>query len=320
MRTIPKDELTKILADHKEWRRTDGASGSPAYLRDAYLGGAYLGDAYLRDAYLRDAYLGGAYLGGAYLGGADLRGAYLGDADLGGANLGGADLRDADLRDADLGGAYLGGADLRGANLGGADLRGANLGGADLRGADLRDADLGGAYLRGAYLGGADLRGAYLGGADNVPPIPQTSDTPAAPSLTHEEWLAQRPKNDAERAKRYRERHPEVPVVEQLDAKILAAVESGKGRLEMSGWHGNNPRNADGEACGTTHCRAGWAIHLAGKAGYELEDRFDPAIAGRMIYLASTGRAPHFYERSNEIALADIRRCAAEQTAPGPQP
>ena len=30
MRTISKDELTKILADHKEWRRSDGALGSRA--------------------------------------------------------------------------------------------------------------------------------------------------------------------------------------------------------------------------------------------------------------------------------------------------
>jgi uncharacterized protein YjbI with pentapeptide repeats len=73
MRTISKDELTKILADHKEWRRSDGALGSRADLRVADLGGAYLGDADLR--------------------GADLGGAYLGDADLRGADLGGAYLR-----------------------------------------------------------------------------------------------------------------------------------------------------------------------------------------------------------------------------------
>src|SRR6185312_9227431 len=320
MRTISKGELTKILADHKEWRRSDGALGSRANLGGANLRDADLRDADLRDAYLRGANLRDADLGGANLGDAYLRGANLRDADLGDAYLRGANLGDADLGDAYLGGANLGGADLRGANL-----RDADLGDAYLRGANLGDADLGDAYLGGANLGGADLRDAdlrdaylgdaYLRGAKNVPAIPQASDAPAPAPQTYEEWLAQRPKNNAERAKRYRERHPEVPVVEQLDAKILAAIESGKGRLEMSRWHGDNPRNADGEACGTTHCRAGWAIHLAGKAGYALEDRFDSAIAGRMIYLASTGRAPHFYERSNEIALADIKQCVAEQTA-----
>ena len=75
----------------------------------------------------------------------------------------------------------------------------------------------------------------------------------------------------------------------------------------MGSWH----------ACDTTHCRAGWAIHLAGKAGYDLEKKTrDPAVAGRMIYQASTGRAPHFYA-TNQSALEDIKRCAAEQTGNG---
>jgi len=70
----------------------------------------------------------------------------------------------------------------------------------------------------------------------------------------------------------------------------------------MSVWH----------ACNTTHCRAGWAITLAGKAGEELEYRFGPEDAGRRIYLASTGRAPHFFA-SNYAALADIREQARRQ-------
>jgi hypothetical protein len=67
----------------------------------------------------------------------------------------------------------------------------------------------------------------------------------------------------------------------------------------MDAWH----------KCNTTHCRAGWAITLAGEKGKELEARFGPEDAGRRIYLASTGRVPFFYA-SNEAALADIRECA----------
>ena len=64
--------------------------------------------------------------------------------------------------------------------------------------------------------------------------------------------------------------------------------------------------------CETTHCRAGWAIHLAGEAGYALEKRLDdPVRAGRAIYLASAGYAPHFYA-SDEAAMADLKRRAAE--------
>jgi hypothetical protein len=75
--------------------------------------------------------------------------------------------------------------------------------------------------------------------------------------------------------------------------------------LEMGAWH----------TCETTHCRGGWAIHHAGKAGYALEQKVgDPAVAARMIYRASTGRSPHFYA-TNERALEDIRRCAEEDAA-----
>jgi hypothetical protein len=53
---------------------------------------------------------------------------------------------------------------------------------------------------------------------------------------------------------------------------------------------------------------------LAGEAGYELEQQSNAENAGRMIYLASTGRVPHFYA-TNERALEDIRECAAAQQA-----
>ena len=194
----------------------------------------------------------------------------------------------------DLRGADLSDADLRGADLSDADLSGADLSDADLSGADLSDADLSGAYLRGAYL-----RDAYLSDAIGAPPDHTDPSTPYArnPALG----------TDAERAAAYRMRHPDVPVIPQLDARILAALDAG-GTLRMDAWH----------TCNTVHCRAGWAIHLAGEAGYALERKLgDPALAGRAIYRASTGRAPLFFA-TDEHALADIRRCAAEQTEPTP--
>lgn len=102
----------------------------------------------------------------------------------------------------------------------------------------------------------------------------------------------------AEYAARYRERHPDVPVVPNLDAQILAAIEAG-GTLDMSDWH----------TCATTHCRAGWAITLAGEAGRTLESERGPRAAGAAIYRASTGRAPWFFAPT-DVALEDIRRCA----------
>jgi len=101
------EKLTKILASHALWLRSDGASGECANLRDADLRGASLANA-------------------------DLRGAYLRWANLENVNLRGADLRGANLRVANLRGAHLRGADLTGADLTGANLRGASLAGAIL--------------------------------------------------------------------------------------------------------------------------------------------------------------------------------------------
>lgn len=107
-----------------------------------------------------------------------------------------------------------------------------------------------------------------------------------------------------------------VPVVKDLDAEILKAIERG-GKLNMDTWHGRPCPVLPGEsrlraqACGTTHCRAGWAIHLAGEAGIALESIMGPEAAGKCIYLASTGFVPDFYA-GNEEAMEDIKRCAGE--------
>jgi len=91
--------------------------------------------------------------------------------------------------------------------------------------------------------------------------------------------------------------------IPSLHRRILAALQSG-GSLQMDGWH----------KCETTHCRAGWAIHLAGPAGAVLEACFGPAVAGALISVTSCpaleGKVPDFYA-NNEEALADIKRLAA---------
>jgi hypothetical protein len=232
---------------------------------------------------------------------ANLADANLADANLAGADLAGADLADANLADANLAGADLAGADLAGADLAGADLADANLAGASLAGAYLAGASLAGAYLARAYLAGADLAD-----AENLSPTVEKKDPP--------EPYRRIVGKDArlESARRYRERHPEVPVVQNLDSKMLAAIEAKEIVLNMRGWHGQSAECALKEPCGTTHCRAGSAIHLAGAAGYALEEQYDAQTAGRMIYRASTGRSPHFFA-SDERAMEDIRRCAAEE-------
>ena len=129
---MTRDELAKVLSEHKRW--LDGEGESCADLSGANLSGADLRRANLSGANLSDANLSGANLSGANLSGANLSG-----ANLSGANLRRAVLSCADLSGANLSGANLSGANLSGANLSGAELRWANLSGANLSGADLND-------------------------------------------------------------------------------------------------------------------------------------------------------------------------------------
>jgi pentapeptide repeat protein len=197
-----------------------------------------------------------------------------------------ADLRDADLRGTDLRGAGLRDADLRDADLRDADLRDADLRGTDLRGTDLRDADLRGTDLRGAGLRGTDLRGTDLRGTDLRGAGLRGADLRDA---------------DLRGA----------PVIPNIHQTVFAAA-SLPGALNMENWH-----------CGTTHCRAGWVVTLAGEEGKALEEKMGTAGAAMAIYMASdterwkTERLPNFY-CDNEKALSDMKRMAEEESQQKP--
>ena len=97
LRNISKEELDKIIDNHKKWLQSDGEEGERADLSYANLRYADL-----RYANLRYADLSSADLSSADLRYADLSYANLRYADLRYANLSYADLRYADLRYANL--------------------------------------------------------------------------------------------------------------------------------------------------------------------------------------------------------------------------
>ena len=147
--------------------------------------------------------------------------------------------------------------------------------------ADLRGADLRGADLRGADLSGADLRGADLSGADLSDAYLRGADLSGAPFK-----------------------------IENIHQKVYEAA-SQDGALDMSTWH------EGGNVCGTTHCRAGWVIVLAGDAGRTLEWVYGTPAAAALIYIASDpkiGKMPDFY-CDNETALADMKERAEKEAA-----
>jgi hypothetical protein len=91
-------------------------------------------------------------------------------------------------------------------------------------------------------------------------------------------------------------------VIPNIHAAVLAAATQ-PNALDMSSWH----------QCDTTHCRAGWVVHLAGDAGYALERFHDTALAAQLIYKASNPNLPvspvRFYETKDQ-AMADMKRMA----------
>lgn len=88
-----------------------------------------------------------------------------------------------------------------------------------------------------------------------------------------------------------------IPVIDNIDANILAACTAPQCRLEMGNWH----------TCETTHCRAGWAVHLAGQAGKLLESQWGTEVAATLIYTVSRPgvRHPDFFV-DNKTAMASI--------------
>jgi hypothetical protein len=181
---------------------------------------------------------------------------------------------------------FKGGADLRGADLSGADLSGAVLRDADLSGAVLRDADLSGADLSGADLRGAVLRDADLSGADLSGADLRDADLSDA-DLSGADLR-------------------ECPVkIPDIHKAIYAAASQPKA-LDMSTWH-----------CGTSHCRAGWVVTLAGEGGKALEWAMGTPAAAAVIYMASDPKLekiPDFYNYDNAAVLEDMKRLA-EQSA-----
>lgn len=177
------------------------------------------------------------------------------------ANLQETYLRLADLRLANLEGANLRWVVLRRANLEGANLRYANLRYADLRDAEVRGADLRGADLRDAFLKRVKLRDAYLD-----------------------------------------EMYLDIPVTL---SEVREVILSHRDRLNMRNWHvdedWHNGKAKPVDECGTAHCIAGWAHHLAALRRPELlDEKVNVYLVGQLAL--GDEAAEHFFD-SNDEAL-----------------
>jgi hypothetical protein len=94
-----------------------------------------------------------------------------------------------------------------------------------------------------------------------------------------------------------------VPLLPYLNTKVLSAVLDNGNKLEMSIWH----------VCKTTHCRAGWTIHVCGKQGYDLEKEIGDEEKTAELILRTNypdKELPHFYANNDtgmECLLEDAK-------------
>lgn len=133
---------------------------------------------------------------------------------------------------------------------------------------------------------------------------------------------------------------PEIPVIEDLHLKVLQAIKTAPDAFDMRTWHGVRDAEGDalidcggnlvspaqanadpalrGEACGTTHCHAGFIVHLAGATGYALEEAVGGTDRAANLIIAKNypwwfGPEPD-YTASNESAMNEIKLIAVRAT------
>lgn len=97
----------------------------------------------------------------------------------------------------------------------------------------------------------------------------------------------------------------QIPKIATIHQALLLAIQTPANSLDMSDWH----------KCETTHCRAGWIVTLAGEGGKTLEKQTSTLFAAMQIYkeYSPIKVSPVRFFETNEVAMKDIERCAAEE-------
>lgn len=147
MKKISKEELKKILNEHKLWLESNGKKGKQADLSHVNLSHVDLSHADLSYIDLSNANLSNMDLTNANLFYANLSDANLSYVDLSNANLSNVNLSHAGLFYTDLSNTDLSGVDLSNTNLSYVNLSFANLSFANLFQTDLTNANLSNAKL-----------------------------------------------------------------------------------------------------------------------------------------------------------------------------
>lgn len=171
-----------------------------------------------------------------------------------------------------------------------ADLPGANLHGCDLTDVVFEFAHLNGAGLSRTNLTRARLCGADLGFANLKCTILHRAQMAATPPPAFAVRLNGADLSPAEGTFDPHFSLGTPPPDPDLMRRVMQAVLQ-PGALNMRRWH----------TCDTRHCLAGWAIHLAGPAGYVLESITSPSVAGSLLI----PEAAHLFYHDNSSEVLD---------------
>lgn len=109
---------------------------------------------------------------------------------------------------------------------------------------------------------------------------------------------------------------PSVPEAPLLCTRILRAVEANHSSLNMTNWHGRSDcyDEPPEPGCDTTHCLAGWAVHLTDS--YRLEAECGgPGVVGLLLFLKSGVSRITSFHVDEATALEWLREQSARELA-----
>jgi hypothetical protein len=97
----------------------------------------------------------------------------------------------------------------------------------------------------------------------------------------------------------------EMPDRETARARLIEVAQHAlrPGALNMQRWHNES------RGCGTVHCIAGWAVSLAGKAGYDLEKKVGQPAAGNILLGVE---ASHLFYLNNHEARTALHKVLSD--------
>jgi hypothetical protein len=101
----------------------------------------------------------------------------------------------------------------------------------------------------------------------------------------------------------------DLPPADVARARLIEVAKAAlqPGALEMKCWY------SESGGCGTTHCVAGWAVHLAGAEGYALEADVSQPAAGNILLGAEASGLFYLSNDKARSALHKVLRDAGEE-------